>query len=262
MQLSTNNLKVQEIINENDPYSSSFVFRYLPSNMGITLGNLLKRASECYIRGTAAFAVKIADKNGSVTNTFTTLSGVDKVTRFLIAILKEIIFEAKEDKKGIFCLELNVENKENKERVVTAADFQEIEGVKIKNPNLKLATLAATSSELGNSKLEIKLYCRKDWDYHRAEEQEESEWWKDYFNQNPEENVIALDTNYSPIKGREVNFKIEAEVVGLNDKKEKLIVDIKTNGTISPKNCLLEALKVCQNSLNDLTNSLINNKII
>jgi DNA-directed RNA polymerase alpha subunit len=71
-----------------------------------------------------------------------------------------------------------------------------------------------------------------------------------------------LDTNYSPIKGGEVNFKIESEVVGLNDKKEKLIIDIKTNGTISPKNCFLEALKVCQSSLNDLTNSLINNKII
>jgi DNA-directed RNA polymerase alpha subunit len=162
MPLSINNLKVQETITENDPHSSSFIFRYLPNNMGITLGNLLKRALECYISGAAAFGVKITDKNGSITNVFTTLSGVDKVTRYLIATLKEIILEVKEDQEGIFCLELNVENKENKERIITAADFQEIEGVKIKNPNLKLATLAAASSELGNSKLEIKLYCRKD----------------------------------------------------------------------------------------------------
>src|SRR4051794_17381013 len=106
-----NSLKIEETVAKNNPYSSSFVLHHLPLGMGITLGNYLRRSLIAYISGLAPLGVKIADKNGSVKSMFSTLEGVTETTPHLIINLKEIIFEEKRKKDGIFFLELKVENK-------------------------------------------------------------------------------------------------------------------------------------------------------
>ena len=124
--------------------------------------------------------------------------------------------------------------------------------MEIKNPELKLATLAAASSDKKNSKLEIKLYCQKNWGYHRAEEQK-----KDFFA--GEEDIVVLDTNYSPIKEGIVNFQVKEVAVNFNQKEEELILTISTNGAIKPKKALQEALEVSRN-LSDKIVNLINSE--
>jgi DNA-directed RNA polymerase alpha subunit len=156
-----NNLKIEEIVAKNEPHSSSFVFHHLPSGMGITLGNYLRHFLLKYNSGIAPLGAKISDRNGPTKSEFSTLSGVKEVTTYLIINLKKIIAEEKKKKEGIFCLELSVENKEKKEKVITAGDFQKEKDVEIKNPDLYLATLAAAGGDKENPKLEIKLYFQK-----------------------------------------------------------------------------------------------------
>jgi len=156
-----NNLEIEEIITKNKDHSSSFVFRHLPLGMGITIGNYLRRILLRYISGIAPLGVEIIDNNGSVKSELSTLAGVAETTPYLIINLKKIIVEEKKKKEGIFYLELNVENNEKEEKIITAGDFQQDKDIEIKNPELYLATLATASSGKKNPKLEIKLYFQR-----------------------------------------------------------------------------------------------------
>ena len=248
-------LEIEEITTKNHPNTSSFIFRHLPTTMGVTIGNYLRRLLISYVSGLAPVGVVIADKNGPVKSKFTTLEGVVESTIYLILNLKKIVLEEKEPKEGIFYLELKIENKKTEERIVTAKDFLKSKEVEIKNPELYLATVSP------GGVLEIRLYYRKDWGYHRAEEQKKYNWWKEHFDN--EENVISLDTDYSPIKsGHEddqVNFEVKTMVVSLTKEEEELKLTVATNGSIRPKNALLEVLQISQDLLSRIINSVKSN---
>jgi DNA-directed RNA polymerase subunit alpha len=240
----SNTLKIEEVRTKDSPNSSTFVFRYLPPTMGLTIGNCLRRTLLTSLEGVAPVGIEISNKNGPVKSEFSTLAGVRETTPYLVLNCKEIVIEVNEEReKELFCLELKVENNDEKEeRIITAADFQKIEGVEIKNPELQLATLATTSSNEKNPQLEIKLYCHKGRGYHQSEVQ------KQYFTE--KENVIVLDTDYSPVKGDGVNFQINSVVVGPEKEEEELKLTVNTTGAISPKKALLESLEVISNFIN------------
>jgi DNA-directed RNA polymerase subunit alpha len=150
-----NNLKIEEITIKNKPHTSSFIFLNLPAGMGTVIGNYLRQFLMKYTSGIAPFKAEISDKNGPVVVEESALVGVEEVTPYLIINLKKIIVEEKKKKEGVFCLELNVENKEKKSRIITASDFQKDKDIEIKNPELYVATLAPSGS------LKIKLYFQK-----------------------------------------------------------------------------------------------------
>src|SRR3954471_14074291 len=127
-----NNLKTEEIVLKNKPHTSSYVFHRLPAGMGIVLGNYLRHFLMKYTSGIAPVGAKISDKDGSAKAEASVLSGVAETTPYLIMNLKKIIVEEKKKKSGIFSLELKVENKEKKEKIITAGDFQEDKEVEIK----------------------------------------------------------------------------------------------------------------------------------
>ncbi|CAI2162221.1 12450_t:CDS:2 [Funneliformis geosporum] len=214
-----------QIINKNNPYSSAFVFHHLLPSMGVTLGNSLRRFLLDYTTGIAIWGVEISDKNGSIRTKLESLEGVDKVTPYLIMKLKEIIFEEKESKKENFILEMDIENKEKKDRIIRAGDFQKINGLEIKNPELELATLSYRQADQQREEIKVE-----------------------------EENIIILDTNYSPIKGGQVNFQVDPVITDLDQKKEeKLILTFNTNGCVKPKKVLQEALEVALNSFSHIS---------
>jgi DNA-directed RNA polymerase alpha subunit len=155
-----NNLEITETTLKNKPHTSSFLFRRLPAGMGIVIGNYLRQFLLKYTSGIAPFGAEISDKNGVVKVEESILVGVIETTPYLIINLKKIIVEEKKKKEGTFCLELNIENREKKERIITAGDFQKDKDIEIKNPDLYLATLAAASDE-GNPRIEVKLYFQK-----------------------------------------------------------------------------------------------------
>lgn len=156
-----NNLEIEKKIPLKDkPHTSSFVFHHLPEDMGVVLGNYLRQLLMKYTTGTALLGIKISDKDGPAKAEVGILSGVFETIPHFIVNLKNIIVEQKKEKEGIFCLELNIENKEKKEKVIKAGDFQN-KDIEIKNPDLPVATLAVASSGQANPKLEVKLYFQK-----------------------------------------------------------------------------------------------------
>jgi len=159
-----NSLKIEEITTKN-PNTARFIFRHLPTTMGITIGNYLRRMLGNCLGGVAPVGVTIIDKDGPVKSELTTLKGVIEITPYLILNLKKIILEEKKVKEGVFCLELKVENKTTEEKIVTANDFSKVKEVQIKNPELYLATVSPGGI------LEVKLYCRKGLGFHKAEVQ-------------------------------------------------------------------------------------------
>ncbi|CAG8722049.1 8212_t:CDS:1 [Racocetra persica] len=251
--LLLNNLKIQETISKS-PHSSSFILRYLPSTWGITLGNSLRRVLLSALSGVAAFAIEIkVKKNPGTTDDemvpvltkISSLAGVTETTPYLILNCKEVVVEVKKKDETYYCLEMDANSPKDEEYIVTAKDFKSNPHLEIKNPDLYLATLAPSS------RLQIKLYFREDYDYHAAENQEK------YL---PEaENVIFLNTNFSPIKVKDddisgVNFQVNPVVTGLEageaKEEEELKLTITTTGAISPRQALRQALEIT-NQIND-----------
>ncbi|KLL01589.1 MAG: DNA-directed RNA polymerase subunit alpha [Mycoplasmataceae bacterium RC_NB112A] len=235
-----NSLKVQEIPDKNNPQCSSFVFQDLPLQMGTSLGNFLRQILLNHLSEIAPLAVEISDQNGPVKSKFSILSSVAEngITSYLILKLKEIILvetgsvektDSTEKKKTeeFILLHLNLENKTKKERIITAADFKVPAQVEIKNPELELASLSP------GGKLTLKLYCQKNWGYHSEEEQKKI--------LPSSENVIVLDTDYSPLKGSRVSFQVEPI---LFQKKEKLTLNIQSQGWITPAEAFFKTLEI------------------
>jgi DNA-directed RNA polymerase subunit alpha len=223
--------------------SSSFTFSHLPLDMSLTIGNFLRRILISTTKGVGIMAVEISDRNGKVNNKFTSLAGILETTPYLIFNLKEIVFQKKTNKEGIFCLELDIENKKNQEMRVSTANFSKNEEIEIKN-EVELATLSAASDgEEKNPRLAIKLYCQEDFSYHLPEGNEQKEEMKkmikEYVPDADEENIILLDTDYQPIKN--VSFEKKEIVISSNSKTEELIINITTDGSISPKEALKKA---------------------
>jgi DNA-directed RNA polymerase subunit alpha len=167
--LLLSNLKIQETTTEN-PHNSAFIFRYFPPTLGLTIGNCLRRVLLSTLSGVAAIGIEINDNNGPVKSKFSDLAGVDETTPYLILNCKKIIAEVKEKKDEIYCLEMDINEPEDKERIITAKDFQPNPHLEIKNPDLYLATLAPFS------RLQIKLYFREDYGYYEAKIQKEFKW--------------------------------------------------------------------------------------
>src|SRR3954453_1360079 len=152
-------LEIEETTVKDHPNTVSFVFRHLPTTMGVTIGNYLRRSLISCVSGLAPMGVIISDKNGQIKSKFTALEGVVETAVYVVKNLKEVILEEKKLKEEIICLEIKVENETKEERIVTAGDFLKSKEVQIKNPELYLATVSP------GGVLEIKLYCRKDWGY-------------------------------------------------------------------------------------------------
>jgi len=252
-----NSLEIsKEIVNENKPYSSSFVFLHLPPTTGTTIGIFLRRILLNHISGIAIVGVEISDKNGPMKTKFdASWEGVDKpIPWYLIDKLKKIALAEKEIKEEIFVVEMEVENNTKKERIITAGDFPQVKEVEIKNPELELTTLSS------GGKLGLKLYCQKGWSYQERKEKKEKEAMKKAiknFFPSKEDNIIVLDTNYSPVKL--VNSQVEEAVVGLTKKEERLTLTIDTNGAIEPRQALQQALAIAQNSFNHISELVSDN---
>ena len=82
---------------------------------------------------------------------------------------------------------------------------------------------------------------------------------KDFFPE-AKDNVIILDTDYSPVKL--VNSQVEEVVTSSTKKEEKLILTIDTNGAIEPKKAFQEALEISQNCFNHIFQFINDNREI
>ncbi len=195
---------------------ASFEVGPLPTGYGMTLGNALRRVLISSLPGAAVAGIKI----DGVAHEYTTLPGVKDSVLDMILNLK--LLGLKKESKEPATLTLHV----TKKGVVTAKDIKVPTGVEILNPDLYITTL----DEKG--KLNMEIFVEKGVGYIPVSDRK----------QNDDALLIWVDTIFSPV--RKVRYDIEAARVGQMTNLDKLLLEVETNGSITPENALKFAANV------------------
>lgn len=201
--------------NESDNFVK-IVLEPLEEGFGHTLGNSLRRVLLTSLKGAAVTSVKI----DGVSHQFSTIDGVMEDVIEIILNVKKIRLQINSEKP----IKLRVRATGKKE--VTAGDF-EIEGDgKVVNPEQVIATLSDAKS-----KLNMEMTAESGKGYSVAEERKVEEV-----------GVIAVDALFSPVVS--VNYSVDPTRVGRSNDFDKLTMDIKTSGIMSPIEALNESARI------------------
>lgn len=226
-----------------EPDSGRFIAYPFERGFGTTVGNTLRRILLSSIQGYAVTAVKFTSFNEEgiphlVSSEFEPLPGVVEDIPDIIARIKKLKIKMPEDVEGTMLL---IECKGPGS--ITGANL-EMNNVEILNKDLVLFTMM----EDGNLELELQIDLSRG--YVPAEVNEK------YIE---EIGTIPIDANFSPVT--RVKYEIEPTRVGQRSDYDKLVLDIFTDGTISPENALAEAAKIAKDHFSIFINfdeSLVN----
>ena len=177
----------------------------LDKGYGHTLGNALRRVLLTSLPGAAITSVMI----DGVDHQFTTLEGLSEDIIELILNLKLVRVKASSEEDGV--LRLNVKGPKE----VTAADITPEAGFEVINSDLPIATLGK------GKKLDIEMTVETGLGYRMASEIEDGVIGQ-----------IPVDSLFSPVE--KVSYKVEATRVGRRTDFDKVVMDVQTDGTITP----------------------------
>ena len=200
-----------------DPISenrSRFVIEPLEPGFGYTLGNSLRRTLLSSIPGAAVTSIRI----DGVLHEFTTVEGVKEDVTDIILNLKELVVSSDSDEPVVMYLRKQGPGE------VTAADIAPPTGVVVHNPDLKIATINK------KGKLEIELVVERGRGYVTAVQ-----------NKQPGQEIgrIPVDSIYSPVL--KVTYKVESTRVEQRTDFDRLVVDVETKNSISPRDAVASA---------------------
>jgi DNA-directed RNA polymerase subunit alpha len=224
--LSIKSLKSEKI--ESGACYGQFLISSLKPGQGITIGNQLRRVLLGDLGGVAISAVRIA----GISHEFSTIPGVREDILEILLNLKELVFKSKT--QNVQFGRLKVQGP----AVITADLIQLPPDLKIINPKHYIATISTSNI------LEIEFKFEYGTGYKLASQNFVEET----------NNYLQLDTIFMPVQ--KVDFKIENIYDTTNNITERLLIDIWTNGSISPK----DALKSSAQLIINLFTSLINNR--
>lgn len=211
-----------------EPDSGRFIAYPFERGFGTTVGNTLRRILLSSIQGYAVTAVKFTSFNEDgvphlVSSEFEPLPGVVEDIPDIIARIKKLMIKMPEDIEGAVLL---IECKGP--GTITGANLEK-NNVEIMNKDLVLFTL------MDDANIEMELQIDLARGYVPAEVNEK------YIE---EIGTIPIDANFSPVT--RVKYEIEPTRVGQRNDYDKLILDVFTDGTISPENALAEAAKIAK----------------
>jgi DNA-directed RNA polymerase subunit alpha len=199
-----------------------FIAEPFEGGYGHTIGNSLRRVLLSSIEGAAISSVKIE----GVQHEFQTIEGVvEDVTDIILNLKKVLVISHKKDSVSLM---IDVTRK----GTVTAADIQADSNIEIINPDQIICTLDTEGRFL--AELEIKVGRG----YVSGEDNKK---------QDQPIGVIAIDSLYSPVKL--VKYSVENTRVGQMTDYDKLILEIWTDGRISPDDCLKHAAAILKHHL-------------
>jgi len=190
---------------------------------GVTVGNGLRRVLLSSIEGTAVGSVKIQ----GVKHEFTPLEGVKEDVTDIILAFKRLRVRFHSDDPKVLRLEKKGPG------AVTAADLQVGSDTEVVNRDLVICHLTTDRS------FEAEIELRRGRGYVTAEENAREE---------QEIGVIPVDSVFSPVL--RVRYRTENTRVGKMTNYDRLILEIWTDGTITPEVALVEASKVYRKHLN------------
>ena len=185
---------------------SRFVVEPLEPGFGHTLGNTLRRTLLSRIPGAAITSVRIE----GVQHEFSTVDGVVEDVVDFILNLKQVVLRIEVD--DVQTLYLSAKGKGE----VTAGDLKVPAGVEVVNKDLHLATLSASA------KLEVEMTAERGVGYRSAERNKAGD----------SIGIIPLDSIFSPV--RKVAYRVEGTQVGQMTDFDKLVLDVETDGSITP----------------------------
>lgn len=199
-----------------------FVVTPLERGYATTIGNSLRRILLSSLPGAAATSVKI----DGVQHEFSTVPGVKEDVTELIMNIKKLAIKLHSDSPKTVVIEATGACE------ITAADIKGDADVEIFNPELHIATLNE------DARLYMEITVAKGRGYISAEKNKQM--------LQPPVGVIPVDSIFTPVK--KVNYTVENTRVGSNTDREKLTVEVTTNGTTKPD----EAVSLAAKIMNDL----------
>ncbi len=210
-----------------DNQTSRFLIEGCHPGYGTTLGNALRRVLLSSLTGAAVTEIKIK----GVTHEFDNIDDVKADIGQIMLNLKKTCFRLQEAESAKVLLKI----KGIKE--VAAKDIKTSSEVEISNPEQHLASLTSNKAEL-----EIEITIEKGIGYVAVEQRERKE---------KELGAIAIDALFSPIE--KVNFKVEDMRVGKRTDYDRIILEVRTDGTITPEEAYQEAVRVLMDQFSAIT---------
>ena len=208
------------ILLNSDDFKGKFEFRPLEPGFGLTIGNALRRVLLSSLEGYAISSIKIE----GVEHEFSTIPGVIEDVTEIILNLKQLRLKATAENQA----NEQVIVKASGQTVLSAGDLgKTMIGFEVLNPDLVICNMTK------DVKFEITFNIEKGRGY-VASEQNKSH--------NAPVGTIAIDSIFTPIK--KVKYAVENYRVEQKTDYEKLILDIETDGSITPQNALTEASKI------------------
>ena len=204
-----------ECIETRDNYGR-FIVEPLEKGFGVTLGNALRRVLLGYLPGAAVTQVKIE----GIQHEFSTIPYVKEDTTEFLLNVKALRLKSLSGQPGQLTLEVEGEGR------VYVADIKPSTDFEIANPELYLATLDSSKA-----KLHVEFDVELGEGYRQAESSD-----------NLPVGAIPLDAVFTPT--RKVNFNIEPTHVGQETNRERLYLEVWTDGTISPTDAISSSASI------------------
>lgn len=204
------------------PNYAKFVAEPFETGYGHTIGNSLRRVLLSSLEGAAITSVKI---DGAM-HEFTTVDGAVEDVTDIVLNLKKILFKCHVREPQTLLLSVN------KEGHVLAGDIQLNQNTELVNPKQIICTLDK------KKKFEMELEVKVGRGFCPGDENKKID---------QPIGVIAIDSLFSPVT--RVRYSVESSRVGQRTDYDRLIVEIWTDGRISPDDALTQASAILQHHL-------------
>jgi DNA-directed RNA polymerase subunit alpha len=216
---------VESTIEADQSQYSQFVIEPLERGQGTTVGNALRRILLSNLEGVAITAVRIA----GVTHEFTTIPGVREDVLDILLNIKEVVLRSYTAQPQIGRLLVQGPAR------VTASQFDLPSEVDLVTPDQYIATVAAGAT------LEMEFRVERGRGYRAVERGRDEATSLDF---------MQIDTVFMPV--RKVNYTVEDARVGGSLEKDRLIMEIWTNGSLTPQEALSQAAAMLVDLFNPL----------
>lgn len=196
---------------------SRFVIEPLERGQGTTLGNALRRVLLSNLEGTAVTAVRIA----GVSHEFATVPGVREDVLDILLNMKKIVLQSFSSQPQIGRLAVQGP------MTVTAEQFDLPSEVRLVDPDQYIATLSP------GAVLEIEFRIEKGKGYRGVEKSRDDGSGLDF---------LQIDSVFMPV--RKVHYSVEDARIGEALEKDRLLMEVWTNGSLTPQDALTQAANI------------------
>ncbi|MFE4107109.1 DNA-directed RNA polymerase subunit alpha [Almyronema epifaneia] len=216
---------VESVIEDDNGQYSQFVIEPLERSQGTTVGNALRRVLLSNLEGAAITAVRIA----GATHEFSTIPGVREDVLDILLNMKEVVLRSYSSQPLIGRAVVHGP------ATVTSGDFDLPADAELINPNHYIATVAEGHT------LEMEFKVEKGRGYRAIDRSRDDAAALDF---------MQIDAIFMPV--RKVNYTVQDAMVAGSLEKDRLVIDIWTNGSLTPQEAMSQAAAILVDLFNPL----------